>query len=257
MKIETRIVDEEKGIIQITSTDERWYVIDGKYYPSVTWVLNSYPKGVEFYKWLASKGWDESQAIKETAGDKGNKIHNAISDILAGYEVTIESKFKNAKGEYEELTADECEAVLSFVNWKNEINPKTIAYDVTVYSDQYKFAGTLDYLCEIDGEYWLIDFKTGQNIWDTYALQISSYKKALQEDTVSITNFDTKKNINLAILQVGYNRNKNKYKWSVCDDKFEAFIHTYALWQEQHGGEKPKQIEIPKILFVGKKKDIN
>jgi len=254
MKIENRVVDEKRGIVQITSTDERWYVVNGQYMPSVTWILNSYPKGIEFYKWLASKGWDEAQVIKEEAGDRGNKIHNAISDILGGYEVRIDSKFKNSKGELEELTGDECEAILSFLKWKEESKAETIAYDVTVYSEKHGFAGTLDYLCRIDGKVFVVDFKTGQTNYDSYALQVSAYKEALREGRVLISNFDEKEDIGLAILQVGYNRNKNKYKWNECDDKFDAFLHTLALWREEHGEESPKQIEIPQVLFKGKTK---
>lgn len=255
MKIESRIVDEKRGLVQITSTDERWYQMDTTFVPSVTWILNSYPKGVQFYQWLASKGWDEAELIKSEAGDRGNKIHNAISDILAGYEVKIDSKFRNSKGDFEELTGDECEAILSFITWYNEVKPETIAYDFTCYSEKHGYAGTLDYLCRIGEEVYLVDFKTGQNVWDTYALQVSAYKEALKEDINMITNFDGTQPIKLAILQVGYNRNKNKYKFTEVEDKFEAFMHTKALWQEQHGNEKPKQIEIPVVLFEGKKRE--
>jgi hypothetical protein len=62
-----------------------------KYVPSVTWITGHYPKGVQFYKWLAEHGWDESQAIKQAAGDNGSKVHDAISAILRGEEVRIDS----------------------------------------------------------------------------------------------------------------------------------------------------------------------
>lgn len=265
MKIETRVTDEKRGIVQITSTDERWYLLtqvpEGTlpvYVPSVTWILNSYPKGIEFYKWLGSKGWDESQVIKEEAGDRGNKIHNAISAILGGYEVTISSKFRNSRGDLEELTGDECEAVLSFVRFVEDMkkeygNVETIAYDFTCYSTKHGYAGTLDWLVRIGTKVWLVDFKTGQNIWDSYALQVSAYKEALPEEVNFISGFDTTQEIGLAILQVGYNRNKNKYKFTEVENKFEAFMHTKALWFEQHGGEKPRQIDIPIVLHAGKK----
>jgi hypothetical protein len=63
MKKLIRDVDEKKGIVQITTYDERWYAhevkdpITGipfiKFVPSVTWVAESYPKGIGFYRWLA------------------------------------------------------------------------------------------------------------------------------------------------------------------------------------------------------------
>ena len=100
MKKLIRDVDEKRGIVQITTYDERWYAHEVKdpitgiptviFVPSVTWVAESYPKGIAFYKWLADKGWDEAEAIKEAAGDKGSKVHHAIEDLLAGREVLLD-----------------------------------------------------------------------------------------------------------------------------------------------------------------------
>src|SRR3954462_1635790 len=179
MKKIIRETDEKRGIIQVTIADERWYVKeerDGKtelptlrYVPSVTWIAGHYPKGVQFYKWLAEHGWDESQAIKQAAGDKGSKVHDAISAILRGEEVRIDSKFLNRSTEQEEeLTLEECDAIKSFVDWRNEVKPVSIAWDVTIFSSKYGYAGTIDYICEIDGVTYIVDFKTSANVWPEY-----------------------------------------------------------------------------------------
>ena len=107
MKKEIRTVDKERGILQVTTVDERWYVKESKdeetglpkheYVPSVTWICDHYPKGVAFYKWLASKGWDESQAIKSAAGDKGSKVHYAIRDLIEGRVVQHEAGMSGAQ----------------------------------------------------------------------------------------------------------------------------------------------------------------
>src|SRR3990167_2015655 len=96
------IIDKEKNIKRITTVDERFYIREAKdkttglpifeYIPSVTWIAGHYPKGVQFYKWLAENGWDESQAIKNAAGDKGSKVHAAIEDILDGKELKMNDK---------------------------------------------------------------------------------------------------------------------------------------------------------------------
>src|SRR3990167_10405660 len=105
MKKIIRETDEKRGLVQVTIADERWYLkpIDNpltgipeyKAVPSSTWIADSYPKGIFFYKWLADKGWDEAEAIKSAAGDKGSKVHMAIEAILRGEEVRIDSKFMN------------------------------------------------------------------------------------------------------------------------------------------------------------------
>ena len=81
MKKIIKDVDEKRGIVQATIADERWYFKDGKdpqtgnpimtAVPSVTWIGSFYPKGVQYYKWLAEHGWDESQVIMREAGEKG------------------------------------------------------------------------------------------------------------------------------------------------------------------------------------------
>ena len=42
---------------QITLPDSRYYRRNGEFYPSVTYVLNSYPKGRHFEDWLKKVGY--------------------------------------------------------------------------------------------------------------------------------------------------------------------------------------------------------
>jgi hypothetical protein len=168
-------VDEKRGILQITIADERFYVKEIRnpvtdlpeflYVPSVTWIAGHYPKGIAFWRWLAENGWDESQAIKQAAGDKGSKVHDAISAILRGEEVKIDSKFLNrSTDQFEELTLEECDCILSFVNWRKEVKPESLAWDVTVFSEKYGYAGSIDYICKINGVTYIVDFKTSQRV---------------------------------------------------------------------------------------------
>jgi hypothetical protein len=73
---------------QITVADKRWYMKPAKDaetglpiylpVPSVTWIAGFWPQGIHFYKWLAEKGWDEAEAIKAAAGDKGSAVHGLV-----------------------------------------------------------------------------------------------------------------------------------------------------------------------------------
>ena len=54
---------------QITFCDERFYeTSEGNFYPSVTTVLDLYPKGKEFNEWLKRNGTD-ADAIVTMAAD--------------------------------------------------------------------------------------------------------------------------------------------------------------------------------------------
>lgn len=259
MKKEIREVDEKKGIVQVTIADERWYfkpeqndasgIPQYKAVPSITWIAGSYPKGIAFYKWLADKGWDEAEAIKSAAGDKGSKIHMAIDDVLAGKEVRIDSKYMNrSTGKEEELTLEECDAILSFVSWFNEVKPKVICWEKTLFSDKHGYAGTADLFCLIDGEPWIIDFKTGQYVWPEYKLQVSAYVETVSNGENHIEGLGDVSNLKAAVLQVGYRRNKNGWKFTEIENKFNLFLAAKQIWAEEHGEDQPSKKDYPIVL---------
>lgn len=238
MKIQIKKVDEEKGIVQITTTDERWYEKDGVFVPSVTWIAGYYPKGIGFYKWLADKGWDEAEAIKAAAGDKGSKVHRAIEDILTGAEVKIDAQYMNPSTEkLEELTPQEYECVMSFVEWLKETNPEVISTEYNVFNEREGYAGTVDMKLKIDGEVWLVDIKTSASIWPEYELQVSAYRHADPEVQ------------RVAVLQVGYRYNKTKkYKFTEIEDKYDLFLSAKKIWANECEGVVPLQKDYPLSL---------
>lgn len=259
MKKEIRVVDKENGILQVTTADERWYIRDKvdpetgeakpEFVPSVTWICDHYPKGVQFYKWLASKGWDEAEAIKTAAGDKGSRVHKAIQDLIEGREIKIDAKYKSYTEDKEvELTFEEYEAVLSFARWHKEVNPVFLAWEFPVWGDGY--AGTVDLLCCIDGQNYLVDFKTSAYIWPSHELQVSAYKHALglgdaKTEDAKETPTDATKELKLAILQVGYRMNKKRFKFTEIDDQYPEFMAAKLIWAKEQKGVEPRQRDYP------------
>lgn len=243
MRKEIREVNEENQIIQITTPDERWYgrlnkKDEREFVPSVTWIASYYPKGKGFEIWLANKGMDEAEMIKKEAGQRGSRVHKAIELLVSGLPVRIDQKFENPDtGVSEELTADEYEAIISFANWwKTLKDPKLIASEEVVWNEKYNYAGTVDLVLEIDGEWWIVDIKTSQNIYPSHKIQLSAYK-----------NSDEYKQSKprIGILQVGYSRNKNKYKFTELIDQFELFLSARNIWEEETRGVEPLQREFP------------
>jgi hypothetical protein len=96
MQYETRVVDAEKGIVQITTEDERFYskTVDGKtvYPPSITWVCSYFPKGEQFENYLLSHTKEEAKALLEEAGERGSIIHKACEMILLGKTVRYDTE---------------------------------------------------------------------------------------------------------------------------------------------------------------------
>lgn len=250
-------VDETRGIHQVTIVDERWYLKpikneaglpDYKAVPSVTWIAQSYPKGLGYFKWLANHGWDEAEAIKTAAGDKGTKIHLAIEDVLRGNEVRIDTRYPNkTTGKEDELTLEECDAILSFLAWQKEEKPVTFFSEKTLFSDRYNYAGTGDYLCKIGNDFWVIDFKSSQDIWPSHHIQLNAYKRTIENGENHIKGFGVE-NIRMGILQVGYRRNKNGYKFTEIPTDFEMFELAQKIWKREHGDEVPKKKDYPIVL---------
>jgi len=237
MKYENKDVDLGKGIVRITTSDERWYqktLDDGtvKFVPSVTWLCEYYPKGIGFYRWLAEKGWDEAQAIKELAGSKGSVVHQAIQELLDGRVVKIDSKF-GEEGGIREITAEEYLCVMSFADWFSEAKPEVLDYEFTVWNDEYNYAGTCDLYCKIKGVDYIIDFKTSANIYPSHELQLSAYKHALNIEA------------DLAILQIGYQRNKKGYKFTEIEDQFDLFLGARKVWEKECKNIQPLQRDFP------------
>ncbi len=273
MKKEIRVADEKRGIVQITIADERWYFKNAedpetkvpivKAVPSVTWVCAHYPKGIQFYKWLAEKGWDESQAIKNAAGNKGSKVHLAIEDILAGKEVRIDSKYPSREsGQMEELTFEEIECIKSFLDWRTEMEGdhifEPLAIEVVVFSDKYNYAGTIDLIVKLTNRatklssYWIVDFKTGQSVWPEYELQISAYRETIINGENPFDGLPPNATLGLAILQLGYSRNKSGYKFTQVEPQFDLFLAARQIWAKETEGQAPKKKDYPIVLSKGK-----
>lgn len=238
-----------KLIKRITVADERFYIneiknpITGlpelKYIPSVTWICGFYPKGIAFYKWLADKGWNEAESIKSSAGDKGSKVHCAVTELLNGKEVSMEDAFLNPTTEATEpLTLEEYECLMAFADWYNSVKPKVLNNEVVVISDKYGYAGTVDIVCEIEGETYIVDIKTGQYVWPEYELQLSAYQAALGKPA------------KLAILQIGYKRNKNAYKFTEIENKFDCFKAAMVIWKNENINVRPKVKDYPLLLSL-------
>ncbi len=240
MKIEVRKTKAE-GVVQITTLDERWYIVGEDMdnpYPSITWIAGYYPKGIAFYKWLADKGWDEAEALKQAAGDRGSKVHHAIECLLLGQEVKINDGFPDSQNLVSELTVEEWETLLSFADWFRETKPEVLQLEQVVIDPARHCAGTLDLKCKIGQDVWIIDFKTSQNVWPEHELQISAYSHCAGNEDVT----------RRGILQLGYRRNKKLWKLTEVEDKIALFDAARLIWHAENDGIRPKQKDYPTTI---------
>jgi len=256
-EIRELITKDGQKIWQITTSDERFY---GKqttnpttglpeiiWLPSVTWIKNYYYTSPYLVRWIADKGLTESERIKKEAGTRGDKIHQATEQLEKDGEIRIEDKFLNKEtGQMEELTAEELEAVISYKDFIDDTNTEILANEMTVFSEKY--AGTLDRIFRINGQIYIIDLKSSQSIRKDMIIQLSAYSHTEIDYTgLGITDEEWKAR-KLAVLQLGYQKNSKKYKFTEIEDRYDLFKLAYSVWQEENPDAKPKQKDFPLVI---------
>ena len=169
-----RILQISDDAQQITLPDARYYKRNGEYYPSITYVLSCYPKGKFFQDWLKKVGYSADWIVKKAA-DEGTQVHEMCEDYLNGKELNF---LEHGIPMYD---PNVWQMFLRFVDWWETYKPTLLETEVHLFSDKIKVAGTCDLVCEIEGEVWVIDFKTSNNLQTIYELQTAIYAECYKE----------------------------------------------------------------------------
>jgi len=170
-----RILEVSKDHKQITLPDSRYYRRNGEFYPSVTYVLNCYPKGKHFEDWLKRHGYTADYVVKKAA-EEGTAVHELIEEYFEGNEM----RYLNDKGN-PKYNPNIWKMFLKFVDFWETYNPTLVETETHLFSDKLKIAGTVDLVCEIGDERWIIDFKTSNHMQTTYELQGAVYAQCYEE----------------------------------------------------------------------------
>jgi len=170
-----RIVEYAEGDKQVNVLDSRFYRREGNYYPSVTSVLNYFPKNQFFHAWLKDVGHN-SEIIANKAAGEGTQVHQAVDAFLNGAEITWIDEYGNAK-----YNLDVWRMILRFADFWNTHKPELIATEYHLFSDEHKYAGTADLVVRMFDNIWLLDLKTSNSLHTSYDLQLAAYATAWNE----------------------------------------------------------------------------
>ena len=170
-----RIVEYAEGDKQVNVLDSRFYRREGNYYPSVTSVLNYFPKNQFFHSWLKDVGHN-SDIIASKAAGEGTQVHTAVDNFLNGQEITWIDEYGNAK-----YNLDVWRMILRFADFWNTHKPELIATEYHLFSDEHKYAGTADLVVRMFDNIWLLDLKTSNSLHTSYDLQLAAYATAWNE----------------------------------------------------------------------------
>lgn len=104
-------------------------------------------------------------AKRNAAAVKGTRIHALAEPLSRDEQVDVP----------DELAGH----VESCVKFLDEWQPETIVSEAPVYHEKYLYAGTLDLLATMNGETWLLDWKTSASgAYGDTAFQLAAYKFA-------------------------------------------------------------------------------
>lgn len=270
-------------IVLVEWFDEHHYKItsDEKthYLPSVTTKLGIVNKpGLS--RWRGDIGNREADLRMYDAGQRGKRLHWAREVLLTGGAVVydpwqtpiysdqgiLDLKEKYSGNVSILRTQDEMVQIVKLHRQLGILKPKVLGVEVKVYDLEFRDAGTIDGIYEIEGGVYMIngatplklepgiyieDFKTGNFLDDNVWLQLAPYarmwenmtRKHIQGTLITHTGAKTKKGI--AGLATLYRDRETLLKKDYLD-----YRHAAALWERDHADDQPEQFEFPSILTL-------
>ena len=102
---------------------------------------------------------------RDVSADLGTQVHAAAEAIARGEPVALSDEVRPFVAAY---TRDFLEV----------FTPRFLAIEAMVCSERYEYGGTADAFAEIDGEIWLLDYKSGAGVYPDTALQLAGLARA-------------------------------------------------------------------------------
>lgn len=233
-------IDNNKGRIEFT--DARFYKTENGFVPSVTTILEAYPKDASYFKWLKDVGSDADN-IRDEAGRRGSVVHELTEKYDGGEECELINEYGSPRYKMLEWSMFE-----RYVDFSLTYKPTIDAMELHMISENLGYAGTLDRVININGKSMLLDIKTSNSIYPSYWLQLAAYNELLKElgtkvDSVGILWLNAKTRTtgkNGAIQGIGWQLVSKDIKEVAADLKL--FNSTHELWLALNADTKPKQL---------------
>lgn len=228
---------------RIEFSDARFYKSEsGNYIPSVTTILDAFPKSAEYFAWIKKYG-EDADTIRDEAGRRGSTVHELTELYDSGEEVSFINDYGFPKFKMLEWAMFE-----RYVEFTETFNPQVNMIEVHMIDEILGFAGTIDRIIHINGKSMLMDIKTSGSIYPSYWLQLAAYFELLKcnsifVDQVGILWLNAKtrtKGKDGAIQGQGWQL-VWKDAMEVAKD-YELFEATYKLWKTLNANMKPRNI---------------
>lgn len=174
--------------------EENGYFINGEWYPRVTRIIQIKSKpGLEyFFKEVGN--YSSAQEIKNKSAEEGSAVHDIVEKLILGESPQVPKEFSAIAVAFEKF------------NLGGKIKSDQELIEKKIWSEEEKYAGTVDALAFIDGKFGVLDIKTSTGFFPDYNLQTAAYISALKEDNIK-KNFNLPKDIETRwILRIDQHR---------------------------------------------------
>lgn len=226
---------------QITFLDQRFYGNDSDgYVPSVTTILNAYPKDAGFYQWIKSVG-EDADTIRDEAGKRGSIVH----ELTEKYDNGEEINFLNGSGSINFKLA-EWAMFEKYVDFVKRYNPKNDLIEQNYINYDLAFAGTIDRVIDINGKKILMDIKTSNAVHESYWLQLAAYRELLRINDVRVDEVAILW-LNAKTRTMGTKGAMQGIGWQLISradtsHDWELFRYTQELWLAQNRDIQPRKL---------------
>ncbi len=179
------------GVGLVRDPRHRYTWNDGPWYPSVTTILSIKNKpalvgwakretaacavrNLPMLRQMTEAGGPEAAVewlkripdfARDRSADLGSRVHAVAEAIGRGESVAVEPDISPFVAAYRR-------------DFLDAFRPSFIELEPMVCSVRHEYGGTADAFVEIDGEIWLIDYKTGSGVYPETALQLAGLARA-------------------------------------------------------------------------------
>lgn len=156
---------------------DKYVLASGKRVPSVTTITGRFKNAGGLLKWAHAEGaaGRTLDQKRDEAADAGLLAHQWIEDTIHGRTIT-EFGFID-----ERQIAQAERALEAFLAWSRQVSLAVVETEVPLVSERLELGGTPDMVAYVDGILTLVDWKTGNRIYNEHIVQMAAYRQMLRE----------------------------------------------------------------------------
>jgi hypothetical protein len=170
--------------------------------------------------------------IRDRAAEAGTRVHKAIESLIKGESL-----------HFHNFVLEEWKKISAFVAWCKEVKPQFIETEKSVFNKKLKVTGTLDAIVKIDGETYVLDWKTSRTMSEKFLVQTAFYASCLEvpPDHTGVLRLGT-------THKKGYEfKTRTRDQWK---EDFNVFKVCKMLFDELNPELEPKHEEYESVLSL-------